>query len=87
MTKQAKLEDDLHARIMRNCPKTSTISQYIEAILSESEWLPKLKNALAVAIEKVEITKKDSRMGWPAVEAADKAIAVLKAFIDAVEKR
>ena len=86
-TTTIQISKETHERLLKQGVKGETFDDIIVNLLNEGKHLVTLKSALAVAIEKVEITKKDSRIGWPAVEAADKAIAVLSEFIEAVEKR
>lgn len=85
MVKQIKVKDELHAKIMRECPKIKTISEYIDELLAGEPFIEELQQVLSKTIEKTEANKKNAYQAD--LNAADELIRVCAGIVKTCEQR
>lgn len=86
MVKTITIKNETHTRLMRLGVKGQTFDDIIQQLLTEPKIMSKIDEALSVAIEKAEESKKSAKISL-AHEAADIAISTLKAIKVRIEQR
>ena len=85
--KTVKVTETTHERLTKIGDKGQSYEDIVVDLLTERRHLPKLKETLEKATDKIEAFKKHPQHSSLGIQGANELIQVLEAFIKSVEAR
>lgn len=84
MTKMVKIDDDVHALIIRNCTKDMKISDFLRDAVSGEPFVSRLKEVLPRTVAGIEANKKGEQR---ILSVADDLVRVAQWIVNEHKRR